>query len=62
MVGPVHETIPKDFKDLEPSRVMFSDHISFKEEINRNTAEGVFPGFAVLEKGKLNKLYTVEWK
>lgn len=34
--------------DLEPSRVMFSDHISFKMEISRNTAEGISLGFVVV--------------
>lgn len=42
MVGPVHETNSKDFKDLEKSRIMFSDHISVEMEINRSTTEGVF--------------------
>lgn len=46
MVGPVHETNSKDFKDLEKSRVMFSDHISVEMEINRSTAEGGLLGSA----------------
>lgn len=42
IVGPVYETNSKDFKDLEPSRVIFSDHISVEMEINTSIAEEVF--------------------